>query len=231
MTPRPRIPGLCLALFLSCMAFPTSAALGQVSGSARVIDGDTLEIAGERLRLHGIDAPESRQTCAREGVIWLCGSQATKTLRDLIGSSTVTCDDQGRDRWGRLISVCHVGATNLNAAMVSAGMALAYQRYSKRFLPREAEAKAARRGMWAGRFVEPWRWRRGARLTSRAANDDRPARARDCRIKGNISRNGKIYHVPGGRYYSRTKIGPSKSERWFCTEGEAQAAGWRRSKR
>ena len=91
---------------------------------------------------------------------------------------------------------------------------------------RRHDRPAARRGIWAGEFVKPWEWRRGKRL---AANDNAVGQ---CRIKGNISRSGeRIYHVPGGQYYDRTKINPSKGEQWFCSEAEAIAAGWRRLKR
>ena len=87
--------------------------------------------------------------------------------------------------------------------------------------------KEARRGVWRGEFVEPSRWRRGERLDAAAASG--PG---DCRIKGNISRKGtRIYHVPGGAFYARTRIDTSKGERWFCTEAQARAAGWRRAKR
>ena len=81
--------------------------------------------------------------------------------------------------------------------------------------------------MWRGEFVQPSRWRRGERLQAAAA-----ASAGDCRIKGNISKKGtRIYHVPGGVSYAKTRIDTSKGERWFCTEAKARAAGWRRAKR
>ncbi len=100
---------------------------------------------------------------------------------------------------------------------------MAYYQYSYEYSRAEQRAKSARRGVWAGRFVLPWEWRRGKRLSQGAANENQP-----CQIKGNISRKGKrIYHVPGGRWYDRTKISPSKGERWFCSEEEAQAAGCR----
>ena len=90
----------------------------------------------------------------------------------------------------------------------------------------EAGAQKARRGVWRGDFIRPWDWRRGKRL---AANDNKPGA---CVIKGNVGRKGaRIYHIPGGQYYARTRIDPSKGERWFCSEAEARAAGWRRSRR
>ncbi len=88
----------------------------------------------------------------------------------------------------------------------------------------EAEAQAVRRGIWGSEFVKPREWRRGKRI---AANDNAPGQ---CRIKGNINRKGeRIYHLPGGKWYDRTRIDPAKGERWFCTEAEARAAGWRKS--
>ncbi len=138
----------------------------------------------------------------------------------------MTCEDLGRDRYKRIIGRCTVAGEDIGTWVVSEGLALAYRRYSLDYLDQEAEAQAARRGIWATEFVKPWEWRRGTRLV---ANDNAP---NQCRIKGNISSKGeRIYHTPGGQYYDRTKISPSKDERWFCSEAEAIAAGWRKSKR
>ena len=91
----------------------------------------------------------------------------------------------------------------------------------------ERAAKSARRGLWRGAFVPPWDWRRGKRLQGAVVTG-----TGECRIKGNIGRTGaRIYHVPGGRSYDRTRIDTSKGERWFCTEAQAEAAGWRRARR
>ena len=224
-----------LAIAMLAMA---TATLADVAGPATVVDGDTLEIAGERIRLHGIDAPETDQTCERDGVTWLCGAAASGKLRELVRGREVRCREHGRDTYGRIIASCSAGGVDVEAAMVLAGLALAYRRYSTAYVGQEATAQARRVGIWSGRFVEPWQWRQGERLTTAAANDNRPptvrtgpAQAPACAIKGNISRNGRIYHVPGGQYYDRTRIDTSKGERWFCSEAEAQAAGWRRSKR
>ncbi len=214
---RALIAALCL------LATPV---LADVTGPARVIDGDTLEIQGERIRLHGIDAPESRQLCRLDGQPWQCGKNATNALAEKIARRSVTCEDLGRDRYKRIIARCAVAGEDIESWMVQQGLALAYRRYSLDYVDEEADAQAARRGIWASEFVKPWEWRRGKRI---AANDNAPDQ---CLIKGNISRSGeRIYHVPGGQYYGRTKINPSKGERWFCSEAEAKAAGWRRSKR
>ena len=118
---------LRLALLLALLP---AIALAGVTGPARVIDGHTIAIGAEVIRLHGIDAPESNQRCRRRGVPWLCGAEASQMLRKLVGNWPVRCDDQGRDRYGRLISVCRANGADLNGRMVVTGMALAYRRYS-----------------------------------------------------------------------------------------------------
>ena len=139
---------------------------------------------------------------------------------------SVECSERDRDRYGRILAVCRVDAADVNAWMVELGWAVAYRKYSPDYASHETAAKAARRGVWRGDFVEPSRWRRGERLAAAAAGG-----AGDCRIKGNISQKGtRIYHVPGGAWYAKTRIDTANGERWFCTEAEARTAGWRRAK-
>lgn len=209
-----------------------------LSGRARTIDGDTLDINGIRIRLHGIDAPESAQTCIANGKRWRCGQRAASALAERVSGRSVSCKEVGRDRYGRMVAMCLVARQDLSAYLASEGWALAYRRYSADYVDEEASARTSRRGVWRGRFVAPWDWRTGVRLDSRQThatpNTGRATHqgAGRCRIKGNISREGaRIYHVPGGRYYESTRISPSRGERWFCTEDEARVAGWRRSRR
>ena len=204
-------------------------ALADITGTATVIDGDTLEVAGERICLHGIDAPESGQVCDLGGKPWQCGLAATDTLRELIGGKQVVCEGRNKDRYGRLIARCKVGWLDLGAEMVTRGMAVAYLRFSDDYIRNYREARGKGNGIFAGEFVEPEKWRRGERHPIAVANENVPA---GCRIKGNVSKSGeRIYHVPGGQWYARTKITPSKGERWFCGEEAARAAGWRRAGR
>ena len=222
-----------------------------VSGRARVIDGDTIEVAGARIRLHGIDTPERGQHCRAGGKLWPCGAFATRALEDRISGRPVACEGKDRDRYGRIVAVCRLGGEDLNAWMVSQGWALAYRRYSRAYVVEEGSAKKAGLGLWRGEFVPPWDWRRGVRLpaSSRDIRRDEPrdparvtGRGADravkgepggCRIKGNVSynRGKRIYHMPGDRDYARTRIDPSRGERWFCSEAEPRAAGWRRAGR
>ncbi len=145
----------------ACFAWPVSSET--ISGKARVVDGDTLVIAGERVRLSGVDAPETRQTCSRDGRRWTCGKAATKAMRRLIGRDPVRCEVSGRDRYGRAIATCFARGQNLQRELVRQGLALAYRRYSTRYVRDEDAAQAAGRGLWSGHFVEPWRWRRRQR--------------------------------------------------------------------
>lgn len=215
-------PFLAGILFLA-LAAPSTAAT--IEGSARVIDGDTLEVQGERVRLHGIDAPETAQTCrGSTGAEWPCGQEAATALSDLIGRHPITCDGQERDVYGRIIAICRVGDTEVNRWLVAQGWAVAFRRYSMDYVETETDARNQSIGIWAGTFEMPWDYRKQS--WTDAANQ---APDPNCPIKGNINSKGeRIYHTPwGSRNYSRTKINTAKGERWFCSEAEAVAAGWR----
>ena len=105
-----------------------AAAHADMAGVASVIDADTIEIHGQRIRLHGIDAPESSQTCLDAGGrTWRCGQRAALALQDLIGRRTVTCDERDVDRYGRIVGRCLVGEVDINEWLVAQGLALAYR--------------------------------------------------------------------------------------------------------
>ena len=131
------------------------------SGYPRVINGDTINIQGARIRLFGIDAPESRQTCKNaSGKVFDCGWKATVALVDHIAGGTVSCRARGVDRFGRMVAVCHLGSEDLNGWMVANGWAVAYRHYSPDYVPQENAAQAEKLGIWAGSFMMPWEWRR-----------------------------------------------------------------------
>ncbi|MGE0698117.1 MAG: thermonuclease family protein, partial [Hyphomicrobiaceae bacterium] len=107
--------------------------------------------------------------------------------------------------------------------LVRRGLAWAFTRYSLTYVREEAIARAARIGIWAGPSQPPWDYR-AARWTTASDSGEAPA---GCPIKGNVTPNGRIYHVPWSPWYGRIKMDGSKGKRWFCTEQEAIAAGWR----
>ena len=149
---------LALALIL---LLPISVAMADITGKPRVVDGDTIHIGKTKIRLHGIDAPEMKQTCrTRKGEEQMCGQLAKQALQRLVQGQDVVCKGDTRDRYKRLIAVCYVGSLNINEQMVADGWALAYRKYSKDYVRAETFAKSRREGLWRGTFVPPWEWRR-----------------------------------------------------------------------
>ena len=135
-----------------------------VLGTARALDGDTLELEGWRFRLHGIDAPEPGQVCARQGVPWPCGAAAAAALRRLAAGGAVTCRATGRVREGVPLAKCQVDRLDLGAEMVTRGLALPDPSGAPDYLPNYREARSLGEGIFGGAFVVPARWRRGERL-------------------------------------------------------------------
>lgn len=165
------MPYRALILLLACLTcwsspLPGGADTTIIGGKTRAIDGDTLEIKGQRVRLQGIDAPEKGQSCRdASGKSYPCGVAATEALRHRVGGSDVSCAlEPERDRYERALGVCSVDGADLNAWLVAQGHALAHRRYSLEYVDEEEAARAGRRGIWAGDFVAPWDWRRGERL-------------------------------------------------------------------
>ena len=137
-----------------------AAAPAQVSiGSARVIDGDTIEMAGERFRLHAIDAPEGTQTCMKGGEAWACGKDAAALLTTLIANKGVSCNRKDTDAHGRNVAVCSAGGVDLGRTMVEAGLAVALPQFSDDYVEAEARRKAHRIGIWASDFQMPAEYR------------------------------------------------------------------------
>jgi endonuclease YncB( thermonuclease family) len=134
-----------------------------LSGQASVVDGDTIQIHGRRIRLFGMDAPEAVQTCEANGRENRCGEAASHALADRIRDQTVNCDWLDVDGYEQLMAVCTANGEDLGAFMVRAGWALASHRYSPEYVDDEEAAKSAGLGLWRGNFIPPWKWRMGFR--------------------------------------------------------------------
>ncbi|MBI1416343.1 MAG: thermonuclease family protein [Limimaricola sp.] len=210
---------LCSILLLClCTAQPLRA---EIVGALRVIDGDTFDVAGTRIRLVGVDAPEAHQNCTTTtGASFACGAWVSRTVRASWQGQRASCAPQGTDRYGRTLATCQVAGEDLGAVLVRRGLAFAYRAYSTAYVGEELAARRAGTGIWAYRVESPAAWRAAERQVAAPSPGT-------CAIKGNISSRGRLYHLPGSRGYSVTRIDTSRGERWFCTEAEARAAGWR----
>ncbi|WP_292534366.1 thermonuclease family protein [Methylocystis sp.] len=148
------------ALWAFGAAGPGHAFAGEIAGRASVIDADTIEIHGRRIRLHGVDAPERGQPCFMpNGAPWRCGQEGALALSDFLGATVVSCVGVDTDRYGRMVADCTANDRDISAWLVSEGWAMAYRRYSTAHVEAEEAARNARRGIWAGTVQPPWEWR------------------------------------------------------------------------
>ena len=159
------LAGLSIILYSPTLSANDSKAPFSISGNLRIthiIDGDSLRSGKLRIRLFGIDAPEKKQRCTNvDGQQWDCGIAAQKALNKLVESvPEISCDLIDVDRYSRLVMRCYAGKTDIAAALVKEGLALAYRQYSPFYSKDEDVAKITKAGMWRGSFTEPWKWRR-----------------------------------------------------------------------
>lgn len=210
--------------FVSLMLMISTALhAAEIHGRADIIDGDTLKIWQQSIRLVGIDAPELNQNCRlANNQIWRCGEVSSMQLKALLLNKSVRCQGKQRDKYQRLLATCYVDSTNINEWLVLKGLAVAYTRYENTYVEAQSIAKEQKKGIWQGDFVLPETFRAKSWLAASEVKKE------GCVIKGNINRKGeKIYHAPWSKSYHRTKINTNKGERWFCDENEAISAGWR----
>ena len=131
-----------------------------IVGKPRIIDGDTIHIKNNKIRFHGIDAPETKQTCKINNEDWFCGKESTRELKNLINNQKVECITNDIDRYKRYIAICSVNDTIINQWMVRNGWAIAYRYYSKDYIVDEEYARANKLGIWESEFEEPYIFRR-----------------------------------------------------------------------
>ena len=160
---------ICLVVFIFNYNDVKSEEIKEITGYAKIIDGDTIKIRNKKIRLHGIDAPEKKQTCKKPYLIigifsftksYLCGQVSTHKLTKKINNQIIKCKIKDVDRYNRLIGECYKRNQNLNSWLVSNGYAVAYRKYSKKYISDEMNAKNNKLGIWQGKFEMPWDFRR-----------------------------------------------------------------------
>jgi endonuclease YncB( thermonuclease family) len=236
------LPAIALVLL------PAMAEAADITGVAKIHDGDQVVIGSSRIRLRGIDAPSVDQLCLNNaGERWTCGVAARDELMHHTDKKSWTCHVERADRRGRNVAKCEVDGEDIQKWLVASGWALAYVRFTHDYEADEKAAREAKAGMWHGAFIAPWDWRVRNKKTAILGAAKPPANARaillasasgpvapspECTIKGNVNGAGEcIYHTPASRWYAQIKMQVSKGTRWFCSVEDAQAAGCRETRR
>ena len=162
---------LIVKIIIICFLSQNSSAI-EIKGFANVVDGDTITINKKKIRLEGIDAPEMRQTCKKPflkiSVIigftfnkrYNCGINAKAKLENIINNQIIICKSSKKDKYKRYLAICFKEKTDLNGWMVRNGHAVAYKRYSKKYINEELYAKENKLGLWSGSFLQPEKWRK-----------------------------------------------------------------------
>jgi endonuclease YncB( thermonuclease family) len=233
---------------IALLLLPAIADAADITGIAKVREGDTIVIGSSRIRLGGIDAPSVDQLCLNNsGERWTCGVAARDELIKHADNKSWTCHVRSTDRRGRQVARCEVDGEDIQKWMVMSGWALSYARFSHDYDEDEKAAREAKRGMWQGAFIAPWDWRIRNKKTVILGAAKPPANAHaillasasgsvapspDCTIKGNVNSSGEcIYHKPTSRWYAQIKMQIAKGTRWFCSVDEAETAGCRETRR
>ena len=150
------------AIFLiSVLALILILTINEVkSQTIKIVDGDTIHLNGEKIRFTGIDTPELKQSCLKEGIKDLCGVTAKQILIEKIANNSVECISEGKDKYKRILAECFVNNESLSSYLVRSGYAFAYRRYSKKFVADEDYARINKIGMWSMKFDYPWDYRK-----------------------------------------------------------------------
>ena len=194
-----------------------------LKGRAAALSGDTLRVAGTTLILSGIEAPVDGQTCGADGAHrWRCDAAAKSALAKLLRAGPVTCA-LGSEDAGRKTGTCHQGDKDIAAELVRNGDVFAETGFFSSYGSLESEAQEEKVGIWRGEAARPSEYR------AQKWEEAKRAAPEGCPIKGNVTRGRRVYVLPWAQGYERVKITSRRGERWFCSEDEALAAGWKPS--
>ncbi|MEM9355718.1 MAG: thermonuclease family protein [Pseudomonadota bacterium] len=193
-----------------------------LEGRARAVTGDTLLVAGQVVRLSGIEAPELTQACrnARRRR-WRCGRSARQALSKIVGSRKVSCSNLSADSNGFKNGTCRIGENDIAMQLLRRGHAFSTASSYGSYSTEETAARTAKVGIWSGKAQLPEEFREASWASAKDKAPD------GCPIKGRVTRGGKIYLLPWSPSYRNRKVRKSRGERWFCSESDALAAGWK----
>ncbi len=227
MAGRWTLPGVSLA---SLSGLPLIGANVAVKGKASVIGNDALRIGNTIIRLTGIEALDADQRCpranARAGRTWACGDDAREALVRLVRGRVITCETGSADSQGVAWGRCRDGDKDVAQGLVKAGFAFAETGLVSPYQATQSEAQAAKAGIWsvpAAERPQDWRNRVWAEAKGRAPEG--------CPIKGAVKGGNRVYVLPWATEYARIRVSARRGERWFCSEAEAVAAGFRSAAR
>lgn len=193
---------------------------GRIEGRAVVISGERIKVGPTVVRLAGIEAPDANQVCLASGTkTWGCGAAAKSALQKIVGSKSVTCDVPSRS--GDATANCQVAGADIAGQLVRGGHVFAEGGLFPTYGRAEAEARAAKVGIWQGEADRPAVYR------AKVWDDAKRAAPGGCPIKGVVAGDARNFVMPGAPNYEKTKVRTAKGERWFCSEDEAVAAGWK----
>lgn len=193
-----------------------------LEGRAQAMGGDLLRIGSSTVRLAGIEAPERGQSCGNASRRWRCGAAAEAALDRLVTGRTVRCSLSGSDDGGRPLATCVAGKTEINAELVRKGHAFAASGLFGSYSSLEREARDGKLGLWNGDVTE-----RPSEYRAKIWDEAKRRAPEGCPIKGLVTGEGRVYVLPWSPDYDRGRVQKGKGERWFCSEREAVAAGWK----
>jgi endonuclease YncB( thermonuclease family) len=207
-------------------SLPLVGGPSSLQGRADVIGGDLMRVGGTTVRLAGIEVPERQQTCGTGNKRYRCGAAAHAALSKLVAGRSVTCKPSGTDSSGHALASCTRGDLDISGELVRQGQAFAAGGIFASYAALERQARDAKAGMWAAGEVE-----RPSDFRAKAWDEAKRRAPDGCPIKGIISGGARVYVLPWAPDYDRERIQKGRGERWFCSEREAEAAGFKPSVR
>ena len=193
-------------------------ASGRIEGKAAALAGDQIRIDGETIHLFGVDAPIASQQCPGSKS---CAAAAKAALHKLVGGKRVMCEIAGREANNMSSATCQVNGADVAGQLVRGGHVFATTGLFATYASAEREARSNRDGLWRSNALRPAEYR------AKVWNEAKQSAPDGCPIKGTIAGDNKTYLVPWAPSYEKSKVRPERGERWFCTEAEARAAGWK----